>query len=198
MAGDFDTARQRQQASLALLQGDNDPEMTAYTTMALGMTMLHLDRIEEALAWERQSLAAFQALGDAWGTAFIMGQMGQVYQRLGDPTTAEEVMAEALERGHQLGDPFLLAIFYSNASFIAQAEGDLDRATELARTAGDFQRSTGHVHSLGLTLTMLGKFAQQQGDEATARGYWEEALEIFTDIGNGRFAAEAEQLLAGS
>lgn len=201
MGSDFDAARQHQQRSLALLEAGEGPQareqaqMVAYVTMALGMTEYHRGRIAAALDWQLRSLAEFQALDDEWGTAFIQSQLGRPLQQLSDPA-AQATIDEALARCRRLEDPFLLAISYSNAAFMAEAEGDLARATELANAASDHQRATGHTHSLGQTLMMLGRFARQQGDSVAARAYLEEALALFTDMGNRVFAADAQRALA--
>jgi predicted ATPase/DNA-binding XRE family transcriptional regulator len=201
MASDFVAARRHQETSLALLEDSRARSsayrslLPAYVTMALGMTEFHRARPAEALVWQRRSLAEFQALDDDWGAAFVMCQLGRVLQQMNDMPAAETTMAEALVRSHRLNDPFLLAIAYSNAAFMALAVDDIERATELARRATEFQRATGHTHSLGQTLLMLGRFAQRQGDEIAAHGYWAEALELFQDMGNQTFATEAAGLL---
>lgn len=205
MAGDLGTAWEHQQTSLSLLEASSPVPgpatvsfgnvLQAYVNMALGMTEFYRDRPREALFWMRGSLAMFQDLFDEWGMAFIMCQLGRVSQQVGDPVAARDYIDEALQRCRRLEDPFLLALVHSNAAFMAMAENDTDRATELAREAGNYQRAIGHTHSLGQTLMMLARFARQRGDQATARAYTEEALTIFTDIGNRSLAAEAEALL---
>lgn len=207
MASDFVAARQHQQAALILLEESVTPsddlhvaesrdELLAYVTMALGMTAFQSGHPDEAIRWYDRSSATFRSLSDEWGTAFVMSQMGRVLQQLGEAATADAIAVEALLRCHQLDDPFLLAVAYSNLAFMALAAEDVDGAVEFARQASGYQRATGHTHSLGQTLMMLGRFAQQQGDDATSRRYLLEALELFQDIGNQPFAAEAGALLA--
>ncbi len=77
-----------------------------------------------------------------------------------------------------------------------KTRGDRPRATALAEEAAAYERTTGHTHSLGQTLMMLGRLAQQRGDAAAAVAYWQEALDLLTDIGHAEFAAEAAELLA--
>lgn len=198
MAGDFAGAREYQSGSLANWEasGQSDSILTAHIYNAMGMAKFQEGQNSEALQWKRRSLALFRELGDEWGSTFILGQMGRVYQLLGDSEIGEAVMGEALLLGRRLGDPFLLAIFLSNAAYMALGDGDMARAAELAREAGVYQRATGHTHSLGQSLMMLGRYARQQGDEATARAYLEEALAVFRDIGHQGFVAQVEELLA--
>lgn len=207
MASDFVAARQHQQAALILLEESVTPsgdlqiaesrdELLAYVTMALGMTAFQSGHPDEAIRWYDRSSAIFRSLSDEWGTAFVMSQMGRVLQQLDNATKAHVVAAEALKSGHQLDDPFLLAIAYSNLAFMAIADGNVDRAAESARQASAYQRATGHMHSLGQTMMMLGRLARQQGDSAAAHHYVTEALEVFQEMGNETFADEAAALLA--
>jgi predicted ATPase/DNA-binding XRE family transcriptional regulator len=197
MGGDYATARDHQLAALHAWQASDqtDLELAAHINNALGMVAFHEGHNADALQWQRRSLAIFQEMGDEWGSVFVLGQMGRVYQLMGDGDEGNAVMAEALDRGRRLGDPFLLAIFLSNAAYMALGDGDIARAAELAREAGVYQRATGHIHSLGQTLMMLGRYARQHGDEASARAYLEEALVVFQEIGNRHYIAEAESLL---
>lgn len=198
MGGDFATARDHQRAALDAWQESDQTDLglAAHINNALGMVAFHEGHNADALQWQRRSIAIFQQAGDEWGSTFVLGQMGRAYQLLGDPEEGNVVMAEALDRGRRLGDPFLLAIFLSNAAYMALGDDDIARAAELAREAAVYQRATGHTHSLGQTLMMLGRYARQHGDEASARAYLEEALTVFQEIGHQGLVVEVEALLS--
>ena len=59
------------------------------------------------------------------------------------------------------------------------------------------QRMTGHSHSVGAALMMLGEIALREGDQAGAAGYFGEALALYDALGHERFAAEARSYLDG-
>jgi tetratricopeptide (TPR) repeat protein len=64
------------------------------------------------------------------------------------------------------------------------AEGHLDQAVESAREALAIHREIGHRLGEARTLRTLGHASRRSADTAAATAYWQQALALFTDIGN--------------
>lgn len=75
------------------------------------------------------------------------------------------------------------ALAKSVIGWLAQAEGDWDRAAEA------FEEALGHFRAIGdrwgeaLSLLNLGEVARSRGDRASARDYYERDLEIYRELG---------------
>ena len=76
-------ARKFQQAEDAYAEA-NQPDMVAEMKVNVGLVHLKLEEPQQALDLMQEALRAFQERGDTFRAAQVLGNMGGVYEALGD------------------------------------------------------------------------------------------------------------------
>ncbi|WP_188197731.1 ATP-binding protein [Nonomuraea sp. SYSU D8015] len=161
-------------------------------------------RIRIVLAGVHLQLGGAQDAGDHYRQALELAQQISSRTReadallgLADVCLALEEPHQALDRAqHALGIAAVagMRILQGQAhTTLAAAHRRLDRhhqALTHARHALELQRQTGHRLGAARALQVLGCVLRDTGDLQTAVHCWQEALELFTDIGS----AEADKI----
>jgi predicted ATPase/DNA-binding NarL/FixJ family response regulator len=139
-------------ASLALVQSD--------------------DRVARALFEE--SLAIRRTLGEPAGLVGPLSGLGYAAMRQGDDVTAQACFEEAVNIQRQLGDQVGVAESLNSLANLVHARGDLVAARAL------YEQSWAFNHEIGYRADVvehnLGVVAQEQGDLAAARQYFEASV----------------------
>ena len=201
MRGEFELARRRHAAALALYRDDGrgDTLDAAIAAEHLGMTMGQLNDAAAAAALFDEAQARFRALDTTpwakWWLAFDLSKSAMAHHALGDRAIADAAATEHLRLVNELGDRWLLGLGRLHLADMAWLDGDYSRARQLAEEGLAAQRATGHVHSAGQTLLLLGEIARREGDETAARARFAEALALYNELGHPVYAAEARALL---
>lgn len=197
MRGEFETARDRHAAALALWKsaGLGESLEAAVTRQHLAMAIARLDGEGAADPLYNAALARYRELGETWWIAFILPRIARTRQTLGDGAAADAATAEHLQLAARLGDPWLTGLGRLNLGENAIDRGDYRVARQLLEEGLVLQRATGHFHSVGSALMMLGDIAVKQGDPAAAATYYKEALQLYEGMGHARYATEARRLL---
>lgn len=197
MHGAFALARDRHLVALAHWQAARleDSLEAAATRQHLAMSYGQLGEPAAAAPHQTTALARFRELDATWWVAFILPQVAQNRQAVGDPDGAREAAEEHLRLVARLGDPWLTGLGRLNLGDLAWRAGDLPQARRLIGEGLAAQRMTGHSHSVGAALMMLGEIAREEGDEAAAAGYFGEAVALYEAMGHERYAAEARAML---
>jgi predicted ATPase/DNA-binding SARP family transcriptional activator len=116
-----------------------DPWDRAAVVMMRGSFARMLGRQDQAESDFRESLAAFRAQGESWGTASVLIQMTELAQLKGDYVAAIAALEEARSCGQELGtwgdlsyiDGMLAAVRIRTGD-LEQARADLDQAERVA------------------------------------------------------------------
>jgi len=116
-----------------------DPWIRAAVPLLRGSFGRLLGHVDWAESGCRESLAAFRALGEAWGAASVLIQLAELAQLRGDHATAIAAIEEAGSYGRQLGawgdltyiDGMLAAIRLKMGD-LEHARADLERAERAA------------------------------------------------------------------
>lgn len=129
------------------------------------------------------SLAQFRELGDGYGVARALGELGNIASESGDHDRAvslyEECAAMLREQGNLLGVATVLA----NIGDVALKLGDLERADRLLDEAVALQRQVGDRDGVASSLFTLGRVAVHRGDGAGAVRRLDESMSIAVEIG---------------
>jgi tetratricopeptide (TPR) repeat protein len=123
--------------------------------------------------------------------AILLGQLATVHWLRGDIDAARTVVADALARAEDCGDPRALAGVYTTAASVAEHDGDAEaagsyaaRATSAAELGGDLiQLSRIHINRAQREI--------QLGNFGTGLGHIDEALRLSEMAGTGWFTAMA-------
>lgn len=114
---------------------------------------------------------------------------------MGDVGAAEQLAAQAVERAHPLGVPWVHSANRLRAAVIALQERweEAERAFVEALAAA---RADHAVYEEALLLYEYGAMQVRRGERKQARERWEEALTIFQRLGAGLYADRTRQALA--
>jgi predicted ATPase len=171
---------------------------------ALQQTWLltHQGRLEEGIPLMRQSLATWQAMGDALMAPYHLGLLAKAYGKAGQTEEGLSVLAEALDGVGETGERFYEAELYRlkgaltlqskvpspRSKVEAEAEGCFLKAIEIARRQ--------QAKSLELRAVMsLSRLWRQQGKKRQARRMLAEIYGWFTEGFDTKDLKEAKTLL---
>ncbi|RCV49573.1 BTAD domain-containing putative transcriptional regulator [Marinitenerispora sediminis] len=166
---------------------DRDPWVQALVRTGLAYRRLAEGRVAESEREFAAGLEGFRSVGERWGMAIALSELGTLAAWRGDWAAASAMAAEALElfgaldAAEDMADVLCQrAAGRLRAGDLAGARSDGERAAELARRAGSPEQ-------LALAHLGLGEVARQHGDLAGARLRFETALR---DCPTGWFSAE--------
>ena len=110
----------------------------------------------------RRASSIRRELGDPWGIALSLSNLGDVANADHDFDTAESLHQEALDIRRQLGEPRAIGYSLNNLGESALGKGDLSRAGELFRAAQEHLHRVGDRSGEALVLHNLGLTALRQ------------------------------------
>ncbi|GEM_PF-995959 len=147
-----------------------DPWVRAATPLLRGTFGSMLGRTEGAESDCQAALAAFRALGEAWGTAAVLMQLADFAKLRGDYAAAIAALEEAASLGHELGAWGDLAHIAGKLASVRLRAGDLTGArADLQRAErGDFERSAGRSDAAVWLGLVRAELHFREGDTAAA------------------------------
>lgn len=180
--GDRQTAKTLGEKAVADARAVGDRRTLAQTLHSLGWTTLFLSEsrgdVQRSLGYLREALALRRSLGDLGGEARTLTNLGDAFERLGQRTTARQMLNQALaidrktgakrEQGHVL---WLLGRGYA-------ASGSLTRASHLFDDALAVSREVGDRGSEAMALYQRAKVRRRTGDLQASRADIEAALDV--------------------
>src|SRR5438046_5553860 len=133
---------------------------------ALNCARALADRLGESGTARRfceQALLIRRALGDRWGAAMSLNNLGKVateYER--DPAAARQYLEESLAILRELGDQQGFALVLGNLGETLHEQGEyeparalLQESLDILRELGDAYEAAQSLYSLGLTATAM-------------------------------------------
>ncbi len=140
---------------------------------------------------QEESLALRRALGDTYGTAASLNNLGVLARYQGQLERAESIFQESLTLRRMIGDTWGIAGSLSNLSSVVAEQGEFPRAIVLQEESLILRRELGDKVTIGLTLTNLGVLARYQGQYGRATTFLEEGLALRSELGDKWGAANA-------
>src|SRR5581483_8816192 len=137
-----------------------------------------------------ESLALFQELGDSWGIAYAMLNLGASYRLQGDLGQAERLVEQSLASFRSLGDRwaigwalrFLTSVLIDAAGSVG-AQDQSGRALMVMEEGLAHLRAVGDLTGMAIALRVIGWLTAQQGDDRRARVLFAESLALFHEVG---------------
>jgi predicted ATPase/DNA-binding SARP family transcriptional activator len=147
-----------------------DPWLRAAVPMMRGSFSRMLGRVDAAESDYRESLAAFRALGESWGTASVLIQLADLAQLKGNHTTVIAALEEARSCGQELGLWGDLSYIDGMLAAVRLRTGDVERSRQDLERAerAESERSV-RSHDMWAWLSLIrAELNWREGDLAAA------------------------------
>jgi predicted ATPase/DNA-binding SARP family transcriptional activator len=199
--GAHEKGKEAVETCLALARQADDTYWVALALNSLAISVTEVDAdYELGWAYFKESLEAARSIGDRFGTARAlvnMGTIAQGWERMGEAQCLyEESLAIYREVEYEHG----IAAALNYLGELAYLTGDYERAQALIQEGHDRDRESGNRRAMAESLRRLGNVAREAGDEREARRRYEEALRLTQEIGAEQVAlailVDAAALLA--
>ncbi|WP_157246427.1 BTAD domain-containing putative transcriptional regulator [Nonomuraea typhae] len=200
---DGEGRRERADRALDLLAGD--PAAHAMAAWFMAWTHLGFGDLGASEKLGEPALAGFAATGEAWGLAAARALQAQHATFRGDLAALERHGADSAERFGRLGDRWGLVQIGESLGFLAEINGDYERAAALHAEGVRIAEEMGLVLDVSFRLSGLGRIAMLTGDYAAANRHHERALRVaeeqshtfgvqFAEVGLGMVARRQGRL----
>jgi predicted ATPase/class 3 adenylate cyclase len=164
------------------------PERAQVLNGAAGLAYVQGD-YAAARAYNEASLAIRREIGDTWGIAASLNNLGLVAFDLGDFAAARTAYEESLAILREMGDRKSIAALLNNLGLVTAGQGDYTFSWVCQEESLTIRRETGDRTGISQSLMCLGMLAFGRGDYASARASQEESLAIQRDIGDKKMMA---------
>ena len=195
-SGDYETARLRIGASLALYRELRDPKGIARALQSLGYAIYILGDRTQGQALCEESVAVYRAIDDRLGLANALRRLGWLAGDRGELDLAERYAGESLALIRAAGDPEQFAYALRNLYNVAWRRGDFERATKLCSERLALHSASGNRPGEATAVHDLAIIIRDRGDYARARELFADALVMHKESGYKHFMAQALQGLA--
>ena len=196
--GDYGGAIALLERSLELARQFQDRRVEALALHELGaLAGLAEGDAAREVALTEASLAVWRDLGDAWGTARTLNNLGYEAYLQGDLDRAVSLLDEGVTLAREAGDRSVLGYILDSRGVVAEAQGELERATDLYQEALARAQQIGNPLVEAFALSSLAGMAARQGQPARAARMWGAASALRDAIGT-RLPLEEEERFAGS
>jgi predicted ATPase/DNA-binding SARP family transcriptional activator len=167
----------------ALVQGaDQPPELRAASLHAAASLATRQGDYDRAAELSEQSLALWEELGDAAGTAQSLLSLGTVAAEQGDHERAIELSERAAELYRESEDRRGHALAVSNLGGIALEQGDYVRAAALSEQAFGLFEALDDSEGMAFALVNQGFAALSEHEHKRALGLLREALRRLAEL----------------
>lgn len=131
-----------------------------------------------------ESLPVYREMGDSWGLAFALKDLGSVAYRQGAYEVARSSLEESVAIFREMCEKWGLAQAAGLLSEVERTLGRYQEATTLGEESLALAREMGYREAAAWSLRNLGFVAQIQGDYQRATDYFEQSLAIFREDGD--------------
>jgi tetratricopeptide (TPR) repeat protein len=170
--------------ALRLAEAEQDSQAQATALSQLGRTARESGDLLAALEYFRQARECQQEIGQWRGVALCRRRIGQILSTLERHEEAATELAAAADTMRQLGDntQYARTLLFLADSYVLT--GQIDRAGSLLHQALSLMRTLGSPYYQAEALSRLGDVMQRQGHHESARASYQEAAELYTDMGD--------------
>ena len=131
-----------------------------------------------------RNLSMQREMGDKWGIANSLNNLGLIALRDNDYAAAQTLYEESLGLWRELGNQGVAALSLTNLGNIAADLGDYVRANSLHQESLSIFRELNDLRGVATSLAHLADVARRTRDYHTARTLYEESLSKFVDSGS--------------
>lgn len=183
LRGHLTEGRARLARALAVEPSEPSPARSAALTAAGALAEEQGDHAA-AIAAHETSLQISRELGDCYGTARSVNNLGLVFLGQRRYRDAQRSFEEALASFEALDNDAATGVTLINLATVADRLGDANRAFALLERALAVQRRLGDEQRLALTLQTLGLVLTARGDLERAEASLLEAIERWERLGD--------------
>lgn len=171
------------QAAIELYSAAGDLSGQALANMQIGHVARGLEkRDDDAVMHYTHARALYGQAGDTLGEAHAMKALGNLYQLLGKPDRAHEMLDGAIERFAENGDPLDEAEATGGLGLLLRSLGDEDAAYDAFRRACKLYAGAGHLEGEAEMLMEAGEIEAGRNPKH-ARKSFQHAAELFRRAG---------------
>jgi predicted ATPase/tRNA A-37 threonylcarbamoyl transferase component Bud32 len=174
--------RRRLDALLDLASSRAVPGQRARALFAAGVLASTQRDLERGKSLHRQSLVAFEELGDRRGVVVSLVALANQHVAAGDHEGARNLLEQSLDVWQELGDLAGYARSLSNLGFVARAQGRFEEARALYRRAAELFDRLGDRPSRAWAVEHEGDAARDQADLAASEALYRVALAAFREL----------------
>jgi len=161
----------------------------------LGLTLLHLKKIDEAIVSLQKAAQAYQAAEDLLGQASALGSIAAAYMKAGRNEEARVSLTQIAGIMKAKGDVQGEAAAWQDVARLDMMKGDYDRARPCLVASQDRLLSAGDMSGYSIALFNLASLDLEKGDFAAAREEFERALPLFVERGDESGASSIQHSL---
>ncbi len=165
--GEIGHARTALARALALACDTGDMAIVANAENLLGRVDYSLGHLDAAREHYARSLERFRALALAWGIGNALTGMATVHLAIGDATSAERLLDEAISVLRPVA-PWFLALALDVRAILAVRRGNADESIAIVRESLTLIRGLHENHAFVFALGPLAAAAMLKGDETWA------------------------------
>ncbi len=155
--GDYPAAQSDAEEALTLTENRADLRPLHAEALRVRGTNAYLKgNLKEALAYQEQSLAEYQSLGDELSSAQLLVEVGLTYTSLGQYVSAEHAYSRSLKYWQSAGNVTWLANVYNNLGDLQRLLGNYEAALENLEKAVEQARQTGYLRLEAYALASIG------------------------------------------
>ncbi|MGW6444040.1 tetratricopeptide repeat protein [Lentzea sp. NPDC055074] len=183
--GDYRSAQQHAQDSLALFEQHGDDDMTARSLNNVCYVFRISGAIDEAIAFGERGRALHIALGgNSCPYGLTLVNLAELYALAGDRATQHRYLADAIAVLEPLDNAHGLAFAFVVLGLAHRTDGNLAEAIASLRRSVEQWRRIADVPSEANTLVDLGETLLDAGQGEAARGVLTEALALMGQYGD--------------
>lgn len=181
--GRHDEARAHFERSLRLAHRVGGRQERANLLSNLGSVCEATGQVEQALTYFRRALTSYRAAGDARGESDTLISLGSAYTGNRRPGEALWHFAEAERIARSIGSPFDLQAALLGTGTALRLLGRYEAALDALREALRLAREVGSPLATARSLDGLARTAPHTQDAPSARGFAEDALDLYERLG---------------
>jgi DNA-binding SARP family transcriptional activator/tetratricopeptide (TPR) repeat protein/DNA-binding XRE family transcriptional regulator len=182
--GRHEEATELATTALAMALTTNDPFREALASLMAATVQRAAGNVADAVQHGERALEMARQAEDCHAIAAASIGLAHGHLRLGDPGTAARYAAEATAIARSVGYRDLEGQARAAAAEIHLHSGDAEQAAEAARQAAAIHEETGNRPGQARALCVLGHARQHMHGPDAAVPCWQQALDLFTDIGS--------------
>jgi predicted ATPase len=137
-----------------------------------------------------QKLRLHRKLGDKWGIANSINNLGIMALRERNHAEARALYKESLNLWQELGNERAIALALGNLGNVADLVGDYIEAHDCYQQGLEVFRQLQDQRGVALSLSHLGDVARRQSEFELARSYYDQSLAILIELGDKRGVAK--------
>jgi DNA-binding SARP family transcriptional activator/Tfp pilus assembly protein PilF len=180
----YDEALDRYAQALVHHRAVDDHDREASTLNSVAVVHGERGHFAEARAAFNEAREAYARVGNLQGEGLSLSNMALCFLELGEPEEAMAYNRKALAVYRELGDRYCEAICLANIAEVHVKAAEHRLAVEIFTEALTIHAEMGNRQGIARTSLGLGHSQSALGDDLAARASWQQAHEIFEDLGD--------------